>query len=284
MKNVPLDTSPIVLVGVNVLKPGYFKIYTNTVNGYMFTATGQFSTTGIQTVKLTASGTPVNEGADQFTIQPGSGACTFPVTVLGATVPVTNSDYFPLTADNYWVYDDLWNKGDSVVRRISGTTTENGDMYYVINEQNVISSPQYLFRKSGNDYVEYGRIDRYTNSFQYADEIDTTLIFLQQDLQAGTSWESDEIAAKANFGQLIYLKYLYRCTQTGAVVTINGKAFSDVYKIEMYPEIKSEFAGYGYTGEVYTYYYAKGVGLIYMRLTNRGFTISEWQIRKWQIN
>jgi hypothetical protein len=283
-KNVPLDTSSTVSVSVNVLLPGYFKIFTNTVNGYSFAASGQFASTGIQTVKLTASGTPMNEGTDQFDLQPGSGVCTFNVTVLGSTVPVTNNDYFPLAANNYWVYDDLWNRGDSVVRRVTGTSIENGNTYYEIDEQNVNSNPQYLFRKDGNDYFEYGRIDRYTNSVQYADEIDTTLLFLNQDLQAGVSWESVEIAAKANFGQLIYLKYLYRCLQTNAIVTINGKAFSNVYIISMMPEIKSEFAGYGSTSEVYTYYYAKGIGLIYMKCSRQNFTVSEMQIRRWNVN
>jgi hypothetical protein len=38
------------------------------------------------------------------------------------------------------------------------------------------------------------------------------------------------------------------------------------------------------TGEIYTYYFAKGVGMVYFKRTRDGFTSSELLIRSWLVN
>lgn len=284
VKDIVIDTFANLIVTVNVDTAGTFTIATDKVNGYQFLATGTFINTGIQTVKLTAAGTPVNAGTDVFTLKNKASQCTFPVTVLAAVVPTSNTSYFPLTLNSYWVYDDLTTAGDTIKRTITGTTIENGNTYWVMDEDKKYYPAQYKFRSLAGLYYEYMRFDKYTNSFQFAEEIDTTLYFLNDQLQAGTSWESDEIRANASFNQIIFLKYGYRCIQVNAVVTINGKAFANVYKIQMQPQIKSEFDVYGLTGETYNYYYAKGIGLIYMSEEIRGYKSVEMQIKDWLVN
>lgn len=78
---VILTPSNNITVLVNVLKTGGFQITSYPVNGYYFYKCGTFTSTGAQAVDLPGSGTPVNAGSDEFTLNFGSSACNFPVVV-----------------------------------------------------------------------------------------------------------------------------------------------------------------------------------------------------------
>jgi len=83
------ESNFVVYTIINVSKPGLYSIYTNTVNGYSFSAQGIFTSTGNITVKLVGQGKPVAAStADNFQVtssgtmtNPG---CNFPVTVKSA--------------------------------------------------------------------------------------------------------------------------------------------------------------------------------------------------------
>lgn len=78
-----LNETNTVTVQVNVSKVGTYTIATNSVNGYKFSATGSFTTTGVQNIKLTGSGTPVAAQTDEFTpSMSGISGCKFTVTVI----------------------------------------------------------------------------------------------------------------------------------------------------------------------------------------------------------
>ena len=284
VKDYLLDSSAKVKVSVNVTTPGTYKIATDNVNSYSFSGTGVFIVTGVQTVELTASGTPVNTGTDLFTVVAGNSKCNFSVNVLTA-VAVTRSEYFPLAINNYWTYDDLLNPGDTIRRTITNTIQANVNTYQIMQEEIKFQSPvQYLFRKTGSDYYEYAHVDKYTGSFSYGNPEIKDLLFFKENNPAPSSWTSPEFTDTASFGQVLILKYNYFCTEANAAVTINGKAFINVYKITMLPQIRALNEAFGYTGEVYTWYYAKGIGLIYFKKTANGFFRNEMQIRNWQVN
>lgn len=57
---------------VNVTNPGFWSMWTNTVNGYSFAGTGTFLTTGSQEIELIGSGTPINSGNDSFILSSNS--------------------------------------------------------------------------------------------------------------------------------------------------------------------------------------------------------------------
>jgi hypothetical protein len=63
-----VDTSHNIQLQINVIKTGSFYISTNTTDGIQFSATGNFTTTGLQTVILKASGTPSLSGSFIFAI------------------------------------------------------------------------------------------------------------------------------------------------------------------------------------------------------------------------
>lgn len=71
-------------VTVNVTKTGPYLIYTDTVNGYYFRATGNFTATGFTTVTLPGKGKPEIDGIDNFRVIFDTSTCILPVTVLPA--------------------------------------------------------------------------------------------------------------------------------------------------------------------------------------------------------
>lgn len=77
-----LADSNFIEVEVNVSQPGNYTIYTDTVNGYYFRATGNFNKAGFNTVRLKGSGTPAIAGTDDFYIFYDSTFCDVSVTVM----------------------------------------------------------------------------------------------------------------------------------------------------------------------------------------------------------
>jgi hypothetical protein len=70
-------------VQVDVTIGGSFTIKSDSINGYSFKKTGTVST-GVNTIRLYASGKPVATGTNTFTIIFGGTACNFTITVFGA--------------------------------------------------------------------------------------------------------------------------------------------------------------------------------------------------------
>ena len=82
-----LGASNTVSCRVNVTSPGTYSLNTATVNGIRFSASGLFTSAGIQTVVLTGTGTPLASGNFNFTpVAPGN-SCSFTITVTGSLPP-----------------------------------------------------------------------------------------------------------------------------------------------------------------------------------------------------
>ncbi|HVF97643.1 MAG TPA: hypothetical protein VM871_09990, partial [Flavisolibacter sp.] len=79
-----LTDSNFIEVTVNVTSPGSYTIFTDTLNGYAFKATGTFASTGANVVRLKATGKPAVDGTDDFTVFFDVSACLVSVTVLPA--------------------------------------------------------------------------------------------------------------------------------------------------------------------------------------------------------
>jgi hypothetical protein len=72
-------------IDVDVTALGPYSITTTATNGMIFTASGTFTTLGIQTITLSGSGTPVTAGIANIPM-PGTTPCTFPITVDPAPI------------------------------------------------------------------------------------------------------------------------------------------------------------------------------------------------------
>ena len=77
--DVNLTGNNYITVQANIISPGSCTIYTDTVNGYYFNATGYAGVTGMQHFKLNGYGKPLVERAAVFTLHFNNGSCTFTV-------------------------------------------------------------------------------------------------------------------------------------------------------------------------------------------------------------
>ena len=77
IKGVPLSGTNTIIFNIHVTAPGAFVIFTDNVNGIHFTASGNFTTTGDQTVTLHGFGTPADAGSFYFNLHAGNGSCNF---------------------------------------------------------------------------------------------------------------------------------------------------------------------------------------------------------------
>ena len=95
-KGVALNSTNKVDIKVNVVTIGSYSVSTNATNGMSFSASGSFSTTGVQIISLAGSGTPVNDGATVIPVTVGTTSCNFTVTVNPGTTnpPPTTGTYF----------------------------------------------------------------------------------------------------------------------------------------------------------------------------------------------
>ena len=117
-----LGASNTVTMDATVSTTGDWSITTNSFNGYGFSGSGTFASTGTQQVTLAGSGTPVAVQTDNFTATAGNGngTCTFSVTV-GPVQNVSN----PITGE-IWMDRNL---GASQVATSSSDAAAYGDLY-----------------------------------------------------------------------------------------------------------------------------------------------------------
>jgi len=96
-KDTAIKASNYVDVSVQVDTIGTYTISSDTVNGYYFKATGSFSATGAQTVRLVGGGKPLTAGTNIFTVSYNGTFCEFTVTVTAPTPPAGGSAVFTVT-------------------------------------------------------------------------------------------------------------------------------------------------------------------------------------------
>ena len=79
------DTNYIEL-DVNVTLTGQYSIQSDTLNGYSFSGSGNFDSTGINRVRLYAAGTALSPGINTFAIHFDSSICSIAINVIVPTV------------------------------------------------------------------------------------------------------------------------------------------------------------------------------------------------------
>jgi len=279
--NTPLGATNTVTVGVNVTVAGAYTITTNTVNGMTFAKSGTFTNTGAQTVVLNGSGTPTTAGAANFTVSSGTiPTFSFTITVTGGST--ANTDYFPLTANSWWSYDDPGTPGDTLKRFNNATTTHNALTYRVFDELDMSGSSvwEYHYRRSGNDYFEFSYVDDYS-VMTFDGVVEGDILFLKEGLTNNATWLSAEFSGTES-GTAKKLRYKFTCVDANGTATINGKSFTNVYKIKMEPEVSTSGGPFTPEGIVWDIFYAKGIGMIYTKGTFGPSTL-EYKIRNWQV-
>ena len=283
LQAVELDSSNKLIINVNVITPGKYSITTNNINGYNFSGSGVFTTTGAQTVIIKGSGKPVNTGDDTFTVNANNNTCSFFVKVVKVAVAKGNL-HFPLTQGSFWVYvDPVYN--DTAKRYINGDTLINDTSFVRMNELIKPNITSAFYNFDNINYKEFAKVEKYNSSFIYKPAVYGSLLFLKENLATDAQWESSVFQGSSTTGQMIYFKYVYHCTSTTATKIINYIGFKDVYVIEIYPQFQSGTNTWNNTNEVYRSYYAKGIGLIYVEQSINGLPFQPLlKLVSWMVN
>ena len=193
-QGILLDTSNTVQIQVNVATTGNYNITTNTSNGVLFSKAGTFTVTGVQTIFLTGSGTPINAGPQNFTVTFGTSNCTFQIIFSQGVTP--SGDYFPLTLNSNWTYNLAGGTSSDSIHTavISYSPTFGSNTYKTIAAYDVPSTGAFdsaYYRKPGGDYYQY--VD-FSNITLFDQTTAGEYIFLKDNVASGTTWTSPNIS------------------------------------------------------------------------------------------
>lgn len=261
---VALTASNTIQVQVNVATVGAYTISTNTVDGISFSQSGNFTTTGLQTVTLIGTGTPATSGSQNFVLSFGSSTCNFSLTVAQGTTPPLTNDYFPMTVGSFWHYGNVNDPTDSfMVVATSGSKTISGQSYNIFDYDNVPASgsPDSLFyRKSGALYYENFNVESLLGVPSTPPDIEYK--FLDTTVAVGTSWQSPSVSIT---DQGITYSFYLKMTLTAKVTTpttVGSVTSSAILKInyDYYVGVSSLPAQVFYKEERW---FARGIGLVY---------------------
>lgn len=280
VKDVTLTAGNTVTVGVNVTVAGTYSITTNTVNGYSFSGSGTFSVTGPQTVILSGTGKPLAVGTNNFTTTAGTSNCPFSITVLATPPPVVvNTDYFPTTLNSYWTYNFTPPPNDTFKITNNGPVTFNGTTFQrFIYSDGAGPFDTAYYRKDGTTGFYYQSIDTAGSGPTLTFSTPRIEIqFLRNTLTTNQTWNSPDVNATYQ-GLPVVLRFKYTCLNAAATVIINGKTFTNAYKIEEIFQV-GQLGTFVNQGTPVIYYYVKGVG----RVQTVDATYTE-DIRFWQVN
>lgn len=280
-----LTDSNFIDVDVNVTQTGRYTIYTDTLNGYYFRATGTFNKAGLNQVRLKGSGTPGVAGTDDFFIFYDSTFCDVSIVVSDSSSGgTTSADHLPLSANSYWTYNDAQSStaSDTIKRVNDATATHGGKTYSVITEYDNGGSAQweYHLRKTNSDYFEYTTVDDYS-IITFDSTVEGDILFLKEGVTTGATWTSSEFSGKVA-GMATKLRYSFTCNDANASISVNGKTYSNVYKITWKSQVSVNGSAYADEGLVWESYYAKGIGLVDMKGTYNSNSF-EYKLRYYKV-
>jgi hypothetical protein len=200
---------------VNVTTAGTYTITTNTANGISFSKTGTFTTTGAQTIVLTAIGTPSSAGT--FVFKPNvTTTCDFSVTVQPAPPPATftlsgaPAACAPITVNGAYAVASALGASNTAVVQVNVLTT--GVYTLTTNTVNGMT-----FSKSG--------------LFTAAGIQNVTLQGSGTPIAAGTSTLKPQIGTSSCTFDVVVTAAptgIYTCKIDGVVTTFNDRAKAEV--------------------------------------------------------
>jgi hypothetical protein len=242
---------------VNVTTPGTYNITGTVLNGIAFNTSGIFVNTGVQSIFLTATGTPIAAGTFNYPVTNSTTSCNFSISVTGTTV--TNMDYIPETSFSNWS-DRLvgGTASDTTYVQVSPNTKTINSIVYRIFEVKDNGNPvdSFLHRKNAGRYYQlydgdYGIFD---NPFN----IDG--LILDSSLAVNTTW-TITLGANTIGGLPVNVKINCQILAKNSTATVAGNNYNQVIKVKY-----SYIGNIGLGDVVYALeerLYAKGFGLIY---------------------
>lgn len=143
-------------IQVNVTSVGDYSITTDTVNGMNFNKTGTFTTTGIQNIILTGTGTPIAAGTNNYLIHAGSDSCS--VSITCAPQGTLTCKFNGVTQDfsNAFRATLLYNAGINfkVYGNLTTATNTNFEVWIQHPSINPLTTGTYTVGMGNNFYVK----------------------------------------------------------------------------------------------------------------------------------
>lgn len=276
IKDTVLTNSNTVSVQVNVSVPGAYAVTTNTVNGYKFSASGNFTTTGSQTLVLAGSGKPLAAGTNLFSLTNASGSCSFSITVTATGGSTTSGQYFPLTQANWWTYDDGVDPNDSTKHLVSGTATFSGKTYERVIVTDVTGPLDTLyFRRDAATSTYFQSISTSEfSAFVQMPQSNIEFMFLKDALNTNDTWNTDFSATVSGVPATLRLKFTVINANTNA--NVNGKAFTKVYQLRS--QVQVGMGGIFTDLQSADLFFAQGIGRIKLESPLGNELIRHWQV------
>jgi hypothetical protein len=280
-----LTAANTVTVQVNVTTVGSYSLTTNTANGVSFSASGTFSVTGLQTVVMAGTGTPVASGSIAYTVTGASTTCTFNLTVVAAVV-----DYFPRITNDNWSYeiDDVATDSllDWVIPQTisagAGPSTFNDFLYQYTS---VIDTLGY-YRKAANDYYHWVNLADYL-SFDADQWVE--FIFLKDNQAANFSWTTTGYSGTI-FSTPITVRIVFTIVAQNTTVSLTTSTGTASYPNTIEVREKYEYlVGSTWTDATsifgyYEDYYSKNIGWIKEQSYDQSSApYSQFELRRYQV-
>jgi hypothetical protein len=250
-----LDASNTVEILVNVTTLGTWNITTGLTNGVRFSGSGNFTTTGLQSIVLTGNGIPLQSGI--YFYRAGFVGCKFPITFTAGTVTVNckSCSYVPVCDGSRYTYIDTTASGvnpplaqnytylrdsiiDGKIYQKFAITNSSGDAFF-----NCTGGVTTSIVLNGNTIggVTVPRVE---------------LIMLKANSPVGTTWQNS-----IDLGGGISAQYNFSIVAKGISRTVLGTVFPDV--IHVHADVNTVVPGVGSTPVATAeYYFARDVGLV----------------------
>lgn len=171
--------------------------------------------------------------------------------------PPVLEDYLPLTVGSYWDYNDLSNT--SFTHRVTSArdTIIDGRQYWIQLSQ---LPDTFYFRKDGNIYYEYVRLD-FNDFVNNAPSVE--LVILHDDYLPGQSWQIEGIDLDLS-GIVVKAKFESTILDRDFSANISGVDYDNLIAVET-KIFFSPDGGITYqdSGNSFIRIFAKGIGIVY---------------------
>lgn len=282
VRGTAFTDSNSVIVQVNFSTPGSYSISTDTANGFSFQGSGITADSGLQSIILKGTGTPLAAQLSNFIVTFDTSVCMFSINVADTaiTTPVTSADYFPTSDSSNWTYQT--NTGDPTLDdtvRVTVSPTDKtiaGNIY-----KTFFASPdnyESYYRKGGGLYYEYSNLNDISIYDTVYDNVD--YIFLKDNVPVSTTWESPEVNAALNS---VPGKAKIRFTIEGKDIqtTISTSTIDSVIQVKREYMFAPSATGTYQTLATANFYYAKNIGFIKAEVSDPfsfGIYVTRWEI------
>ena len=264
-----LKDSNYVTVQVNVVSPGAYKIYSDTVSGFSFSDSAYFFTPGLQTVKLKGTGKPQAAGIEDFLVTFGNSVCLFSITVNAGVSgggnpppppPPLISDYFPITTNSFWSYT-LDVTGDTLRYTVQpANVTISGELYRPFKISTSGGADSLFFKKANGTYSEYGDIDPIGALDSIGEYIDYP--FLKDNVPVNSTWESTPLINARSNGSIGKAKAQFSIIAKDVQKTINNILVDSVIQVRRSILFQANGSITFQNLGSFNFYYAKNRGLL----------------------